>query len=114
MSVHRIEAVIHCDGCGCEFSVEMDAAYNPPKGWSLFDAAIDAIRGGLRGTIGPRGTPSIQGGYHLCPACTRTVDAIETAGDRNATADEVRKALKSSAAIRQTKLAGEPPASRKS
>jgi hypothetical protein len=78
MSVHRIEAVIDCDGCGHRFSVELDPAYKP-KCWSLWDCAVDGVRGGQRGTIGDRGHTSVQGGLCLCPVCTGTVD--EYTGD---------------------------------
>jgi hypothetical protein len=73
--IKRIEAVVGCDHCGTEFSMDIDAAYEPPRGWSMFDIAVDSVRGGHRGRIGPNGVPSVQAGLHLCPTCTRVVDA---------------------------------------
>jgi hypothetical protein len=86
MSVVRIEAVIACDGCGSKFMVDVDAAYKPPQGWSMWDVAQDAVRGGLDGG-------SIQGDIMLCLKCTKIADAYGPE-DRNLTADEVRAALR--------------------
>lgn len=85
MSVSRIEAIIACDGCGAKFTADVDAAYKPPQGWSMWDVAQDAVRGGNDGG-------SVQGGMMLCQKCTKTCDA-HGPDDRNLTADEVRAAL---------------------
>lgn len=91
MTLHRIEAIIDCDGCGHRFSVELDGGYQPPVGWALYEVAMDAVRGGsFRGTIGDKGITSVQADLALCPNCTRTVD--EHTSDAP-TAAEIRAAL---------------------
>jgi hypothetical protein len=91
MTLHRIEAILDCDGCGHRFSVELDGGYEPPKGWALYEVAEDACRAGTaRGTIGMKGVTSVQGGLMLCPNCTRLID--EKTPD-NPTTAEVRAAL---------------------
>ena len=87
MSVVNAHATIECDGCGCQFRVDIDTAYKPTKwkierGWSLFDEIVDTIRGGYcTVTAAPKhlrwanvGMCSVQDGKHLCPACTREAD----------------------------------------
>lgn len=87
MSVKIINATIECDGCGGRFTVDIDAAYKPPAGWSEWDVAVDAVRGGSDGT-------SVQGGFTLCEKCTKTCDAYGPEDrEENLTTDEVRKAL---------------------
>ena len=95
MSLFDIRGVFDCDGCGKQFSVSMDGAYKPPAGWSLFDCAEDAIRGGLGIEMKelPKDTfcnVSVQGGMHLCPICTNKVD--EGTPD-NPTPEQVTAAL---------------------
>lgn len=72
MSVTCILATIACDSCGAEFRVELDPAYNPPAGWSIWDVAVDAVRGGVEadGT----GSTSVQDGEMLCSSCTKERD----------------------------------------
>jgi len=93
MSLSTIRAHMECDGCGKPMSFDLDAACNPPAGWSLFDVAVDACRGGH--VREGRGLSSVQGESEkcLCAACTSTVDAIETPDDRNATDAEIAEAL---------------------
>lgn len=92
----RIEAVFRCDHCASAFSVEIDPATTLPVEWTPFDIAEDAIRGGLRGTIGKSGNVSVQGGKHLCPDCTTIVDDYGPE-DRSLTVAEVNAALAASA-----------------
>lgn len=72
--LREIRASFACDGCGAAFSVQMEPPYEPPPGWSLFDCAVDAVRG----SIGYEGPKSIQGfkgdsivedGRQLCGRC---------------------------------------------
>ncbi len=82
-SLLTCEAKFECGGCGKPFKVEMEVSGACPPGWSLFDLALDSIRGGFEGG-------SLQGGYILCRTCTQTVDD-SVKEDRNATESEVRK-----------------------
>lgn len=102
MSVKNIRATFGCDGCGTEFWMEMDPADGIPEGWTLFDGAVDYLRGGQFGGYvgekrsgrysGPQMT-SVQGGMHLCPTCTKTVDEkVPEEGDP--TEEQVKEALK--------------------
>lgn len=72
MSVTSIRATIACDDCGARFTVDLDAAYKPPVGWSLFDVAEDAVRDGGGDLMD---SCSVQDEKHLCVACTRKADA---------------------------------------
>lgn len=100
MTVKSIEAVIRCDNCGTEFRMDVDPARNVPFKWSMWDVAVDAIRGGhLAGMVGLSsllvGSPSVQADLHLCVKCTRIVDNAYPE-DHLPTDDEVRNALESS------------------
>ncbi len=101
-SVLDITARVECGGCGGHFRVNIDPAGKTPEGWTIFDKAVDAVRGGdavrinLSGQANPKscddGSSSVQHGWLLCGACTRKVDdAVEE--DRNATAAEIERAL---------------------
>lgn len=80
-SLLKIVSHFHCGGCGGYFQVEMEVGGIIPPGWTMFDVAVDSIRGGFEGG-------SIQGGYILCKKCTQDVDdAVQE--DRNATQEEV-------------------------
>lgn len=72
MSIASITAVVACDACGTRFSVDLDAAYKPPAGWSLHEVAEDAVRGGGGELLD---SCSVQDGQTLCAACTRQADA---------------------------------------
>lgn len=80
MSLNFLRAHFACDECGTQFSVEMEASYQPPSSWSLFDCAVDAVRGS-NGYEEARnkdilGFSSVQDDKHLCAACTEKVDAL--------------------------------------
>lgn len=93
MTLHRIEAIFDCDGCGHRFSTEIDPAYvlRDRNGLvTLYDVAVDSVRDGLRGTVGMKGITSVQGGLCLCPACTTIVD--EHTGD-DPTPEDVKAAI---------------------
>ena len=100
MSLMHIRAQFQCDGCGRGFIVEMDPGTSIPPDWTLFDEAVDCVRGGnvLRFVDQKRDEPAggifctVQADQHLCPGCTFKVDEFVTE-DRNATADEIKKAL---------------------
>ena len=92
MTIKRIEAVVGCDSCGTEFSMDIDPADKPPAGWAMFDVAVDSIRGGRVGRIGPPGMPSVQAKLHLCATCTKMVD-LAYPEDHDPTDDEVQAAL---------------------
>lgn len=101
MSILSLKAAIECDGCGTHFRVEIDTARNIADGWDLCDVITDHVRGGhgedLKGNaFGFEGSCSVQGGKHLCPKCTRIVDA-STDEDRDLTVKEVEAALESHA-----------------
>jgi hypothetical protein len=79
MSLNFLKAHFNCDGCGTQFSVGLDPALQPPSGWSLFDCAVDAVRGTVdyeearnRDSIG---LSSVQDDKHLCATCTAKADA---------------------------------------
>jgi RNA polymerase subunit RPABC4/transcription elongation factor Spt4 len=83
MAVFSIIARIACDGCGTLFNADLDSGYKPPQGWSLFDCAEDAVRGGADGG-------SVQGKHMLCNDCTRFIDQHT---DDAPTCEQVRAAL---------------------
>jgi hypothetical protein len=94
MAVVDIRAAICCDGCGVRFSVRLDPASHLPAGQSLFDAAVDAVRGSVglqwaRNAIGPS---SVQAQLTLCPDCTNKVAAY-LREDRMPTLQEALAAL---------------------
>lgn len=85
MSLTNIKATFACDGCGCEFQVELDAATPARKDRTFFDIAVDEVRGGQCTVVAaPQhmrwanvGMCSVQEGKHLCPACTRRADETD-------------------------------------
>jgi len=81
MSVVSIQSVVSCDNCGATFKVDHDPAYCPPEGWSLFDVAEDAVRGGyVHGSSIFDGSCSVQNGSMLCIPCTRAADRAAVPG----------------------------------
>jgi hypothetical protein len=64
-----IRATFECGGCGKQFSVFINPAHLVPEGWSAYDEAVDAVRGG-RLVDGPSGGSAVVGGYLLCEQCT--------------------------------------------
>src|SRR5580765_1785490 len=83
-SLISVTAKFSCGGCGKPFDVDVETSSPSPPGWSVFDCAIDAIRGECG--------PSVQGGHLLCRKCTTIVDAA-VPEDRRATEAETRRAL---------------------
>jgi hypothetical protein len=98
MSLKHIEAVFLCDGCDrVEFGVLLDPAIMVEDGifdqQLLYELAEDALADSdYLGPTGPSGKVSLQGGKHLCPSCTKIVDAYGPE-DRLLTEDEVEAAL---------------------
>ena len=77
MPLIDIQARFYCDGCGKPFRVNMEPPYEPPAGWSLFDCAVDAVRGsvGYQGPNDPRGFGGLSGVEDekcLCGCCMST------------------------------------------
>ena len=87
MSIASIKAEIQCDGCGCYFSVALDPARKLPEGWSLFDEAVDTVRGGCL-------AHSVEADLMLCSDCTKAVARDERFAERDPTADEIRDLLR--------------------
>ena len=76
MAVLSITAPIECDECGAHFATDMDEARTVPSGWSLWDAAVDTVRGGsVNGSSIFNGSCSVQDGRMLCIECTNKADA---------------------------------------
>lgn len=77
----EIQAKFSCDDCGTEFLVTMDPAYNPPEGWSVFDVAEDAVRGGLgyEDAHEPRSAyvGMVEDNRHLCGRCAEKLCRTE-------------------------------------
>lgn len=76
----EVKAKFACDDCGTEFFVPLDHAYEFPQGWSVFEAAEDAIRGGIgyedaTENTQPAYAGCVDGCRHYCAACTRKIDA---------------------------------------
>ena len=87
----EIKAKFSCDDCGTEFLVDLEPAYEPLAGISVFAIAEDAIRGGsyedaVDVVQGPwRSGSVVQGpwrsgsvgddGRHYCAECTLKHDA---------------------------------------
>ena len=65
--INQILANCACDRCGERFAVALEPALQPPVGWTLYEVAEDAIRGGrtLHAGQGPCGLLHEQ---YLCPA----------------------------------------------
>ena len=83
MSVNTITASIQCDDCGKNFRVSLDESARTPEGWTLFELAEDAVRGGVS-TVDPIGqSTSVQDGMMLCPTCTRERDIVATRRNRD-------------------------------
>lgn len=87
MALSWIKARHTCDHCGVWFEVELKPPYKPPVGWSLFDCALDAVRGGyivegqnlsqktLEKALGFYTLScSVQGDDTLCGNCTKAAD----------------------------------------
>ena len=70
MSIAVVRAVIDCDGCGIQFTVELDAAHKV-EGWSVADYVLDSVLGGYH--LGP-GICSLQEDRMLCASCTKLAD----------------------------------------
>lgn len=72
VSIDRVEVRAICDGCGKWFCVEMELSDSIPQDWTLYDAAVNAVRGSLeyRDAKLIIGSSSVQDGKHLCDACT--------------------------------------------
>ena len=90
MGISVIRATFDCDGCGKQFSVDIEPsirAWKPRQ--EMLEIAEDAVRGGS-GSDG--GFCSIQGDMHLCGACTRIADTIGD-DDYSPTRDEINSAL---------------------
>lgn len=73
MSLVTVRATFDCDGCGTQFRVDMKPEAMRPKGWSLFDEAVDYLRGGC-GSDG--GMPAIVHDMHLCHECARIAASV--------------------------------------
>lgn len=84
MPLIGVRAEFHCDDCGSPFSVDMEPSYVPEPGWSVYDIAVDAVRGSIRYTgpfhDGLRGVSSVQGDRCLCGRCTDIHDKEPTDG----------------------------------
>ena len=77
MSIRYIHVHANCDECGLPFRVELELAYTTPHGWTVYDLAVDAIRGSLEyhdSVILGSGSSSVQGDKHLCHMCTYKAD----------------------------------------
>ena len=90
MALAWIKARHTCDRCGVWFEVELQPPYKPPVGWSLFDCALDAVRGGhiaegqnlamdtLEKALGFYTLScSVQDDDTLCGNCTKEADQQE-------------------------------------
>lgn len=90
MALSWIRARHTCDCCGAWFEVDLKPPYTPPAGWSLFDCALDAVRGGyivdghnltmdtLERALGFYTLScSVQGDGTLCGLCTKAADAVD-------------------------------------
>ena len=73
-----IHARFRCDRCGDRFTVDIDPASSAADGWTPFDFAEDAVRGGVAMVHEKAGSDfgatSVQNEMHLCGTCTRIVD----------------------------------------
>lgn len=103
MSLMHIRAQFQCDGCGRAFIVEMDPTDKMSADWTIFDNAVEYVRGGpilkyleSKKNEAPGMLASVQADQHLCPGCTYKVDAYMddvVKQDRDATPEEIEKAL---------------------
>lgn len=84
MSLKRLTAYFACDECGRAFAVGLDPASTPPPLWSLFDCAVDGVRGAVDyadGRSDVLGCSSVQNDKHLCAECTEKADAAAPADE---------------------------------
>lgn len=90
----EIEAKFSCDDCGTEFVVGLDPAIDLPPGWTLYDAAEDAVRGGSEYRDGHGRADAVgsvgDDGRHYCDRCTRKRDGrqVVTSGPEDNPADD--------------------------
>lgn len=72
----EIRAIWECSLCGLEFSVRMEPPHIPPANWTLFDCALDAVRGSLdyRGPSADdcQGLSFVDKDRALCDRCAST------------------------------------------
>lgn len=69
-----------CDVCGEKFTVELEPSYKPPRSWSLYEVAEDAVRGAIdyrpeKDEVTPEHTFALscsvsKDNKHLCGTCT--------------------------------------------
>lgn len=98
MAVINIKATIECEGCGKQFRIELDPASEPTN--HHYPSWFDMVRGHLHGGSiceGLKGESiigfsSVQSDVILCPPCTALVDDV-VIEDRDATEDEIRRAV---------------------
>ena len=87
-----IRACWQCDGCGKDFTVDIDTAWKPPAGWDTTAMAEDAVRHGHmvpeKGQHLYPDSSSIQHGLILCGRCTDIADKIGD-DDHEATKAEI-------------------------
>lgn len=74
MPLQEIRAHWLCDGCGKPFSVKMEPPNKFPRGWTLYDSAVDAVRGSIdyQGPNQPNGCggmSAVEGDNCLCGHC---------------------------------------------
>lgn len=79
MTLLWVRARVECEACGKGFTVALDSGLDCPLGWSVFDLAKDAVRGGeIVEEAGKRielKSSSVQDDKMLCGACTDDADA---------------------------------------
>lgn len=75
-----IRASWQCDGCGTDFTVEIDSAWKPPADWDTTKMAEDAVRHGevlpAKGQHLYPHSSSVQHDLVLCGRCTDIADNI--------------------------------------
>ena len=89
MSIVCVKATFECDGCGCQFKVEMDPAKMRPKGMTLMEEAEDYCRGGC----GDSGMPAVVHDMHLCHDCAGVAARVGPEEGGYAPKDQIVAAL---------------------
>lgn len=89
MALRHVKATFECDGCGADFIIVMDNADKPELNETLFEVAVDRVRGGLC----EDGFCSVQDDMHLCATCTQRVDEAYPKDDYTPSQDQIKEVL---------------------
>lgn len=82
MSIVNCKAILQCDGCGIQFTVEIDTG----------SASLASIWSHIKNNVS--GAESYQGEHFLCHECTKLVDRAFANKEGEPSYEEVHEILK--------------------